>query len=179
MQNDGTWLALTAAAALAVAANTRKGTGRRRGARAQLPTSVHEIGTVGDSDPIEYGGGLIFTVRASIVNPDVGARSGPWIEYVEEPEFDPDEEPERLRKVYRVEVPQDPMDEYDWVDWEAIASYTGQDLDDLARVSQSPDLAGRAGLVEDVASYHGWHELDSYPLEMSTTEIMDRWGMTS
>lgn len=137
---------------------------------------MRKIGSIGDVDPINYGGGYIFS------NPEQG---GPWIEY-----FDGldslgfNEHEDELRDlditVYRINLGKDGRDflrTYDWVDWENIADFTGQDIAVYTTPYRLKSAQARALAAQDAASYYGWHEFDNYPLEITLGRLMDRWGI--
>jgi len=143
---------------------------------------ARKLGSIGDVNPIDYGGGYIFSA------PEVG---GPWVEYFEGLDSDDrvsrigygedaDEKIDALKvELYRVDLGKDGPDflrDYDWVDWEDVAATTGQDPSAYApgklRTAQQRALA-----VQDATSLHGWHNFDSYPLQMTVAELRERWGV--
>jgi hypothetical protein len=143
--------------------------------------SGRKLGSVGDVNPIDFGGGYIFSVPES---------GGPHLEYFEG--LDSDERAERLSydddadekidklkvRLYRVDLGKDARDflsDHDWVDWADVARSTGGDAADYEpgklRTAQARALA-----VQDAAGYHGWYNFDSYPLELTVGELKERWG---
>ena len=64
----------------------------------------------------------------------------------------------------------------DWVDWDAIASFVGADVDDLIAEKNLSTPQQRAQLVADVANHDGWINLDSDPLRINLRELAERWG---
>jgi hypothetical protein len=124
------------------------------------------IGRLGDVDPIEYGGGAVFT--------DGKNR---WLEYThgrEELSWD-DLSVEKL-EVYQVDIDDDVLDWHDWVKLKDLASYTGLDEEELLEYSKGT-LNERAQLLSDIASYYGWYELDQYPLRLHLDAIEERWRL--
>jgi hypothetical protein len=124
------------------------------------------VSRLGDVDPIEYGGGVVFT--------DGKHR---WLEFThgrEEEAFD-DLAVEKL-PVYQVDIEEDILDWHDWVDTEELSSYTGIDEEDLIRAATG-SLAARAQLLADIGSYYGWYELDQQPLSFGAVELEERWRL--
>lgn len=90
-----------------------------------------KLGTVGDVNPIEYGGGFIF----------VDKDTDPWIEifdgglesHVDEiGQSSADEIPEYEVTVYRVDLHSSGAEflaHHSWADWEQVAKTCGQDPD--------------------------------------------------
>lgn len=143
---------------------------------------MRELGTVGDVNPIDHGGGFIFSAPG---------QNGPWIEYTHGLSDDdreiPDEwlddgepNPAYLAQrvtVYRVDLETNGkalLSSLSWVDIGAVERSCGYaETDNPYRRLRT--ARERASLVEDVAGYYGWHELDPYPLEMSLAELRERW----
>ena len=63
----------------------------------------------------------------------------------------------------------------DW-DLKAVASTYGMPVSELRGMLRSKDPRVMAGGIEAIAGYNGWGELDSYPSEMTRTEINKIWG---
>jgi len=144
---------------------------------------ARKLGSIGDVNPIEYGGGPIYTAPES---------GGPWVEYfygLDEDErasrisrdYDLDEAEEKIDQlkvqVYRVDLGKggrEFLSEYDWVDWEAVAASGGQDLEryDAKNLKTASE---RANAVWDAAGHYGWHEFDQYPLELTIAALRERW----
>lgn len=163
--NDGTWLALGTVAALA-------GVSAVRGSRAQLPAKLHKMGTLGDVNPIDHGGGVVLGTYKTLANPKA---EGSFVEYVETPFYeDDDDDPQRVVEVYRVSLDGNPMELYDWVDWSDIAAFADQPIEELQRLSRSSDPSARAYVVESLASYGGWRALDDRPLKLTVAELEER-----
>ena len=124
------------------------------------------VGRIGDVNPTEYGGGVIFS--------DGKLR---WLEYThgrESMSWD-DPEVEEL-EVYQVDIEDDVLDDHDWVDLVNLSGYTGLDEEELLEQAKGT-LAERAQLLSDIASYYGWHELDSYPITFGAVELEERWRL--
>ena len=122
------------------------------------------IGTVGDVNFPEYDGGPI------VRRPDGSA----YVDYVVPPEDDMSFGSRKARwTVYSVEL--DPRD-WDWVNWKGVASSVGSTVARLRSAANSKDPRRRAGALLDIAGYHGWHELDQYPILLTKAEIERRYG---
>ncbi len=125
------------------------------------------IGHLGDVDSVEYGGGKVFT--------DGFHR---WLEYTygrEDESFD-DISLEKLQ-VFQVDIDDDVFDTHDWVNVEGLASYTGIAPEDILLAAKGT-VVERAQVLEDIGSYYGWVELDSYPMMLSVQELEDRWKLS-
>lgn len=137
------------------------------------------LGNVGDVNPIEYGGGYILRNDAED-RPRLEHFEG--LEYMHAKAWDVDlDDPTQTDRIkvmlYRADLETSGarfLSDLDWVDWSEIASYTGQELSAFT-ASALDDLQARAQVACDVASYHGWENLDSYPLELTLTELIARW----
>ena len=142
---------------------------------------ARKLGSIGDVNPIDYGGGYIFS------SPESG---GPHLEYFEG--LDSDERATRLSygddsdekigalevTLYRVDLGKDAKDflsDYRWVRWDDIARFTGQDVSEYAPAKLRTAQA-RALAVQDAAGHDGWGNFDSYPLQLTVSELKERWG---
>lgn len=150
-----------------------------------------QIGTFGDVNPIEYGGGFVFTPRAGVE---------PEAEYIEPP-TDPDAPGARWR-VYRFGLKRCTFENGILSDnqfhpghpaWFAepetgrtlrpqdntylscIADWVGATCAELIQLLCSLDPLERCAAYVDIGNYHGWEELDHYPLELSKAEIEERY----
>ena len=119
--------------------------------RKRNPKDWTPIGTIGDVNPIENWGGVIYETPY-----------GTEMLY-----FQISEEDEVA--VFRVDIADDVIADLNWVDWDQIASFTGQEVEDIHTVAKGPNVIGRAQIYEAVAGYHGWREFDDSP-ELLTVE---------
>jgi len=176
MADDGTLIALVAIAALGLAGAARRGSGAliRGGGGALAPMNVAVVGTLGDVNPLQYGGGVIFVRRKTLSSP---TGQSPWIEFVGESRGE-DEDEDSNRTVYRVDIPSDVAEAYDWIDWAQLARYPGTTEDELIEQARSRDVSTRARLIELIGDYYGWRSLDDHPMELTGRELEERWGLT-
>jgi hypothetical protein len=145
---------------------------------------VKKLGTIGDVNPIDYGGGYIFAVPGS----------GPSVEYVhgldsderaskiDRKYDDPDERDAAMNaleiQIYRVNLGKTAaefLSDHDWIDWEAVATTNGQDVSTYD-AKNLKTAAQRANALQDATAQYGWHEFDSYPLQLTLGELKKRWG---
>jgi hypothetical protein len=71
--------------------------------------------------------------------------------------------------VRRVIIPADVYEEYDWAE---------RSNDNLSVLNgKSEDAKVRALEVVSIGDYHGWDNLDSYPISLSGKEISERWEL--
>lgn len=137
--------------------------------------AMRKIGSVGDVNPVEYGGGCIFTQWES---------GGPWVEYThglesEHPDATEDD-PNASLTVYRVGLEKNGpsfLGWYDWIDWEEVAESVDADVKvygpSRLKTSQARSLA-----LQDAADFYGWHEFDHYPETFTVRELEQRWQLS-
>lgn len=125
--------------------------------------TARRIGAIGDVNPVDYGGGVIYKVTG---NPE------PVLEYVHGLDGG---DTSKMMTLYRVEVPDDVFGYHNWVNIESVASAIGADPEELRRAGKSKKLMDRVWAIEAIASTHGWHELDHYPFDMTEAELRRRW----
>lgn len=117
------------------------------------------VARVGDVDPIEHGGGVIFE------SPE-GELSLEYLRGIGGPE----------RTVYQVPIPEDVLDFYNWIEVENISSFGGLLPSEIRKMSTGTPQE-KAGILMLVATYYGWSNLDSYPLKLSEREVEQRWKL--
>ena len=76
-----------------------------------------------------------------------------------------------LLHVYRRDVPDDIWKEFDWAEPDAVMSFVDGDAAD----GTDPDPMTRAHLITNIGDYHGWRNIDDYPLTLSLHELRLRW----
>lgn len=132
--------------------------GRKRG-----EVKIRILGNLGDANPLDYGGLIVYEML------DRGKK---YIdaEYWTEP--GPESE---TYTVYAWGVEKNVQEDLVWVDWEAVASYTGHSLDQLKELGRSRDPMDRASVYKAVGDYYGYDEFDSYPLELTREDMEKRW----
>lgn len=118
--------------------------------------NVTIIGTIGDVNPLDYGGGFVY-------RDDDGGHSIEWYE----PEDDTNEDCAIL--VYRF-----PIDggAESWMDLASVAS--SADHASIAEDFKSDNPVVRAYAFWSVAGHYGWHNLDSDPLRLTRAEAEAR-----
>ncbi len=140
---------------------------------------VECLGSVGDCNPIEHGGGYILRNDAE---------DRPRLEYFEGIEQvitrawdldldDPTQTDQITVTLYRADLETSGerfLRDLNWVTWEEIASYTGQELSAF-EASALDSVRARAQVACDVADHDGWLNLDGDPLELTLTELIARW----
>lgn len=93
-------------------------------------------------------------------------------------------DPEDYRKVYLVSEgyqPSWPHPLAAYEEWfashlEDVARSCSEDPLELAKQFTDPDPRVRAQAYRDVGGYHGFDNFDSYPLELTETQLDARWG---
>ena len=115
------------------------------------------VGHIGDVNWPAYDGGPIYR------HPD-GSYS---LEYVVV-----DEERPRWY-VYGTDLDKEPIP--DWVDVREVAESSDMSPSVLRKDWNSRDVRRRAWARQTVANYHGWENLDSYPLSLTRREVQARY----
>ncbi len=116
----------------------------------------------GDTDFLTYGGTFLRKVFENNTE-----RLEVW--YVDEGLQE--DLTESTTKVYRYTLYPDSDENLmvtvlDWVDWVSVAAYVGTTVPELFEW-------GDGELVNAVADYYGWVELDQYPVELTYSEIVN------
>lgn len=139
------------------------------------------VGTIGDRNPVEYGGGYVFRDKTGVYDPEV--------EWIEPMPSAPYRGSGSGVTVYRV-----PMERHTYVDgilsdnsyhpdkavWyandlDAVCRYCDCDRDELIGNLCGDDPVARAWAYETLANYHGWYEFDHYPLTLTADEAEKRY----
>jgi hypothetical protein len=133
---------------------------------------VRVAGNLGDKNPFDYGGLIVF---------DVWQRE-PEHQYVAaEFWFEPEEGKGDHYEVYRFNVEPDVLKDLDWIassdtgNWDVIAENAGIERHVIERMAVSNDPLERAQVYRMVGDYHGWENIDSYPVALTREEIEVRW----
>jgi hypothetical protein len=155
--------------------------------------SWQSIAQLGDVNPIDHGGYFIYRDITGVY-PEEGEILEPPPEDSEDGQF----------TIYRFSLDRckvvwddNPFavylvpDGYNPENWQhALMSYDEWFHDDLASVAESegstlahlreefcsPDPLARARAYESIGRYHGWENLDSYPLTLSREEVEKRYA---
>lgn len=79
--------------------------------------------------------------------------------------------------LWRYSLPDAVFSEHNWArkDAAAIAKTHGQTLSSLIAASTSRNPAERQQALEMIAGYHGWTNIDGYPLETTAGGMRRRW----
>jgi len=128
-------------------------------------SKFRNIGSIGDVNPIDYGGGFILRFPKDPVLTLV---------YIEPPDDDTDlESPEARWTIYTVLL-ESPGD---WCNWEDVAHTTSGDAATYrASFADGADPRHTAMAIEDAARFYGWENFDSYPSQLTKGEVNKRFG---
>lgn len=118
-------------------------------------------GVIGDMNPIEHDGGVVFD-----------GDYGTMVLYFQGWS---DDNGERVT-VSTVSVEDNVLEDLNWVDWDAVASCIGMDVEELKGHALSDNVLARAQVYESVAGYYGWGELDPNPSELTLEEAEEEHG---
>lgn len=118
------------------------------------------IGHTGDRDPFTYSGGVVikdgddYTWHFWIC----GDNEGDPVTY------------------YSVDVPEDVLGWFDWVDISGICSCCDVDAADMRERSTSENVMDRVRVLEDIVSYHGGYQVcDGIEDTITEAELRERW----
>jgi hypothetical protein len=147
------------------------------------------VGTIGDVDPLGYGGGFVFRDKTGVYAPE--------IEYVEPEErhgdvgFSPPDSREAVTSVTVYRVVLEPHTYVNGIlsdnpyhpalpvwyadDLDSICESCDCDRDELIAALCGDDPMAKAGAYESLASYWGWHEFDHYALVLTPSEAEERY----
>jgi len=88
--------------------------------------------------------------------------------------------------IYELDLPDDVVKDYDWVDWLDVAQARGypedarrpacQTLRRMRLAGRSRDPVERFHVLLDVAYHKGWDELDGRPARLDTEELQSHWA---
>ena len=131
--------------------------------------------TTGDATPFVYGGGVVYV-------DDKGNATWTVWPFIEEdiPEPDTDDEGNAIygdetSPVFQIDVPKDVFADLNWVDVADIASSVGS-TKELKKLGRSKNVMERVRVLEDIAGYHGYQNLDAYASQMTLSEIEGKYG---
>lgn len=123
------------------------------------------IDNFGDVNFLDYGGALLYEDATGIYPPE--------LEVIQEP----NEGEKEIYRVYRFSLDRLEPDQEEWFhkDLSRAASCAGMDPDELREWFCSGDLRKRALAYMTVGDYHGYDNLDAYPLELTAKEAKKRY----
>lgn len=81
-----------------------------------------------------------------------------------------------IMRVYRMRLPDDVLEEYDWAVPDDVAKSLGVEPEELRARGVSTDPIVRAHALYSLVSYYGWEEFDHSPLRLTALELHERWG---
>lgn len=125
-------------------------------------------GTIGDVNALDYGGGIVYEVRE-----DGELFSQLRLAYFE-PVDENDEESDVM--VYRCDVPDNVMEEFDWVKRPDVSKTCDVPCDEMTEQSTSANIMARARLIETISMHWDWREIDDYPERYTREEVEDLYG---
>lgn len=135
--------------------------------------NVKVLGTVGDVNPIEYGGGFIIQEGDDI-----------RIEYFYGLESEccdrEDPKPDELFNVYYVDVEENVFEYHNWVsldEQEQMAKEIKLSIEEYRLQARSNNPITRSRVTEDIGMWFGWYELDHYPAQFTIKELKRRWEL--
>jgi hypothetical protein len=130
-----------------------------------LEIGIEIIGTVGDVNPIEHGGGLIIhDTQYNIYR----------VEYTHGQELRTDD---GKLYVYSANLEPDIMEDNLWADADVLLSVCGMEEEELEARSQSNDPVERASVLCEIGHCWGWENLDAYPLVLTEDALKARWDL--
>jgi hypothetical protein len=140
------------------------------------------VGTIGDVDPLGYGGGFVFRDKTGVYAPE--------IEYVEPIGDGSSRDDVQSVTVYRTILephtyingvlsdnkyhPESPVWYAD--DLDRVCECCDRDRSEMIDALCGSDPMAKAGAYEALAGYFGWHEFDHYPLTLTPAEAEERYA---
>jgi len=128
------------------------------------------IGSIGDVDPIAYGGAFVYEDTTGVYAPEMS-----WIEPGTDEQWHEMEGRTPLQ-VFRILLERDPQHEFWYEKLPQIATYTGQPLEELQQAARSDNALAKAQLYDSLIRYFGVEELDSYPDTMTEDEAYAKYA---
>lgn len=116
------------------------------------------VGHVGDVNWPAYDGGPILRTN-----------DGYMLEYV----LSPESNGTHKYMIFRTRLDREPIPS--WINVRDVANFSGMSPSVLRQWWRSRDVRRRAAARETVASYHGWENLDQYPLNLTKREVYLRY----
>ena len=140
------------------------------------------VGTIGDVDPLGYGGGFVFRDKTGVYDPEV--------EYVEPIGDGGGRDDVQSVTVYRVTMEahtfcDDVLSDNKYhpeirawyaKDLNSVCRSCDYEREDLIDLLCSDDPMYRVRGYEALASYYGWHEFDHYHLTLTPSEAEERYS---
>jgi hypothetical protein len=124
------------------------------------------LATVGDINPADYDGGYVIRYKHP------GQSSFVDLECVRWDSDDDDAEGSLYTGDLR---DRDILAAHGWIDLPAMARSLDFDADEWRRMARGT-LRERARCLEDIASYYGWDNVDSYPRRVTRDDIRKRYA---
>lgn len=122
-------------------------------------------GHIGDNDPIEHGGGIVFkneddqnpTLIYFVCHP---ADNGYFVD------------------VHTIDIAENVFEDVDWCksDIVELSVYVDIPILQLTEYAKSDNVLTRADVYAAIAGYWGWHNLNSEPLVLSLEKCEDEYG---
>jgi len=122
-----------------------------------FPKGWKPIGIIGDVNPIEHWGGIVYETSY-----------GPQLLYFQESED--------TVYVHNVTIEDDVWADVNWADINEIAQYTGVSTEELREAGSSSNPLARAQVYEAIASYNGWSNFDDQPETMTVKQAERKYG---
>ena len=133
---------------------------------AMQKTAANLVGNLGDVNPFEHGGFLIY---------DDGEAAF-WREPTETESMEIED---ATYQVYRFQIGKDALDDLSWISEEDLKSM-GETMDrtpeEYHKLSTSEDILDRARVYEDAGQYYGFENLDGSPDMFSYAEMVEMYG---
>ena len=145
------------------------------------------VANLGDNDPIEHGGLFVFEDTTGVYPPEIELLEPPsdeFSDYKEESNWSPSARWTVRRTVcepctYVEGVLSDNKHHQSHAAWfadrvDSIADCFGMEASEFIRMITTGSVVERAEAWRMVGDYHGWDNLDSYPLELTHEKALAR-----
>lgn len=115
--------------------------------------------TTGDVNALNYGGGIVYRDK-------YGTHWDLWYS---------DDEDQDKYEVFTIDIPDDVIAEFNWVNWDSVANSIGMDLGELEWLGRSRKVGERVGALDAAVGHEGMYAFDQYPVSLTRAELKRRW----
>ena len=142
------------------------GAKRRRRRNPSSPYPRYYVGRTGDINALDYGGGVVYRDKYGY-----HMDWTPGVDDYDDSRYGKSGRGEKFM-IYGLDLEPDMLAYHSWVDVAALNRQYDDASYDVAELGRSDDPMDRASAAMDIIAYYGIDELDSYPVEMTRSELV-------